>query len=133
LRAFLDTNVLVSAFTTRGLCSDVLRTVLTEHELIIGAAVIDELRRVLKRFGLPKPQIEEIMAFLDSYVETAKRPTPARLPAVRDPDDAIILSEAVGANADVLVTGDKDLLVVAGESPISILSPREFWELAKKR
>ena len=58
---FLDTNVLVSAFTTRGLCSDVLRTVLTEHDLIIGAAVIDELRRVLKRFGLPKPQIEEIV------------------------------------------------------------------------
>jgi putative PIN family toxin of toxin-antitoxin system len=130
LRAFLDTNVLVSAFTTRGLCSDVLRTVLTEHELILGAAVIGELRRVLKRVGLPKRQIEEIVAFLSSYVTTTKLKKPARLPTVRDPDDARILAEAVGANADVLITGDKDLLLVAGESPISILSPRGFWELA---
>ena len=131
MRVFLDPNVLVSAFTTRGLCSDVLRTVLTEHDLIIGAAVIDELRRVLKRFGLPKPQIAEIVEFLGSYV-TATKPAPSRLPRVRDPDDARILAEAVGASSDVLVTGDKDLFVVAEKSPVTILSPRGFWELAKK-
>jgi putative PIN family toxin of toxin-antitoxin system len=128
---FLDTNVLVSAFTTRGLCSDVLRTVLTEHDLVVGPAVIDELRQVLKKFALPKPQIEEIIGFLDSYVAKGKA-TPRRLPAVRDPDDVRILAEAVGANAEALVTGDKDLLVVAAKSPIAILSPRGFWELAKK-
>ena len=132
MRVFLDTNVLVSAFTARGLCSDVLRTVLTEHELIVGPAVIDELRRVLKRFGLPRAQIEEIIGFLDSYV-TDRDPASARLPAVRDPDDARILAEAVGAGAEVLVSGDKDLIVVAGKAPIAILSPRGFWESARKR
>lgn len=131
MRVFLDTNVLVSAFTTRGLCSDILRTVLAEHDLVIGAAVIDELRRVLKRFGIPKPQIEEIVGFLGSYVSSTD-PSSRRLPTVRDPDDAVILAQAVGASAEVLGTGDKDLLVIAGESPISILSPRGFWELARK-
>jgi putative PIN family toxin of toxin-antitoxin system len=131
LRVFLDNNVLVSAFTTRGLCSDILRTVLTEHDLTIGAAVVDELRRVLKRFGLPKPQIEEIVEFLDVYVSSTV-PVSRRLPPVRDPDDALILAQAVGTGAEVLGTGDKDLLVIAAESPIKILSPREFWEMAKK-
>ena len=34
VRVFLDTNVLVAAFATRGLCADVVRTVLAEHELV---------------------------------------------------------------------------------------------------
>ena len=36
MRVFLDTNMLVAAFATRGLCEDVLRTTLSEHELVIG-------------------------------------------------------------------------------------------------
>jgi hypothetical protein len=35
LRVFLDTNVLVSAFATRGLCADLLELVLLQHELIV--------------------------------------------------------------------------------------------------
>jgi len=36
VKVFLDTNVLVSALATRGLCADLLRKVLTEHELLVG-------------------------------------------------------------------------------------------------
>ena len=47
MRVFLDTNVLVSAFATRGLCADVLRLILAEHTLVTGEVVLRELRRAL--------------------------------------------------------------------------------------
>lgn len=40
MRVFLDTNVLVSAFATRGLCADLMRHVLAEHDLITGEVII---------------------------------------------------------------------------------------------
>ena len=54
MRVFPDTNVLASAFGTRGLCADALRLVLAGHELVTGEIVIEELRGVLRRkFALP--------------------------------------------------------------------------------
>ena len=45
-----------------------------------------------------------------------------------------MLSSALAAKADVLVTGDKDLLDVAEQvSGLTITDPRGFWSLAKKR
>jgi predicted nucleic acid-binding protein len=47
VKVFLDTNVLVSAFASRGLCADLMRYLLAEHELLAGEAVLTELRRAL--------------------------------------------------------------------------------------
>ena len=47
MRVFLDTNVLVSAVATRGICADLLRLVASEHELVVGEVVLTELRHVL--------------------------------------------------------------------------------------
>ena len=47
MRVFLDTNVLVSAVATRGLCADVLREILVSHQLVISSPLIDELENVL--------------------------------------------------------------------------------------
>ena len=46
MKVVLDTNVLASAAATRGLCADVLREVLAEHELVICKQVIDEGKNV---------------------------------------------------------------------------------------
>jgi len=132
VRVFLDTNVLVAAFATRGLCADLLRAVLAEHELLSSATVVEELTRTLvERIRVPEATVDEIAAFLRAsavFPDTAAGPPPV---AVRDPDDAVILSEALVLRADVLVTGDKDLLE-AGEVPgISILDPRGFWQLVR--
>ena len=128
MRVFLDTNVLVSAFSTRGLCADVFRTVITEHDLVVGEVVLAELRRVLaSRFKVPSDRIQEVEALLRSYEVVAKPkamdPTP-----VRDRTDRWVLANARAAEADVLITGDQDLLAVADEAGIRILTPREFWE-----
>ncbi len=47
MRVFLDTNVLVSAFATRGLSADVFRRALAEHMLLTGEVVLRDLRLVL--------------------------------------------------------------------------------------
>ena len=52
MKVYLDTNVLVSALTARGLCADLVRVLLAEHELMTGEVNLAELRRVLVgRFG----------------------------------------------------------------------------------
>jgi len=134
VKVFLDTNVLVSGFATRGLCADVIRLVLADHELITADGVLSELKRVLKhKIELPGGQIQEILAFLESQTVQPKPISPPSIP-VRDEDDRWILASALAAKADVFVTGDKDLLGVANEvSGLTITDPRGFWNLAKKR
>jgi uncharacterized protein len=131
LRVFLDTNVLVSAFATRGLCADLVRFILTDHELITGEVVITELRRVLRdRVKLPAPVIADIEQLLRDQVVVPKPAEPYPLP-IRDPDDQWILASAVAGRADVLVTGDLDLLEVASQSPLTITDPRGFWNMVR--
>jgi putative PIN family toxin of toxin-antitoxin system len=128
VKVYLDTNVLASAFGTRGLCADVLALVLTEHELISGEQVLDELERVLRRkFRVPPKRVTDVVGFVRSQaqlVEATARP----LIKLRDPADARILGEAIAGGAEVLVTGDGDLLAVASKAPLAILTPRGFWE-----
>jgi len=132
VRVFLDTNVLASAFATRGLSADVLRLVLSEHTLITGDVVLRELARVLaNRIRLPKSRVDEILAFLREFEVVPKPHVPSEV-AVRDEDDRWVLASAVSGGADVLVTGDRDLLAVATKVPLKIVDPRGFWELASR-
>ena len=47
MKIFLDTNVLVSSFITRGLCADLFRIIVAEHELILSDYILTELETVL--------------------------------------------------------------------------------------
>jgi len=131
VRVFLDTNVLVGAFASRGLCADVLRHVLSEHSLPVGEIVLKELTDVLRnRLRVPARTVAEIERFLrEQEVVAVPREMPGA--ALRDPDDLKVLTSAVAAGADVLVTGDHDLLDVASQAPIKILDPRGFWKLLR--
>lgn len=133
MRVFLDTNVLVSAFTTRGLSADVLRLALVEHELVTGEVNLEELRRVLRtRMGASAVLIDEAERLLREHEVVPKPEEPYPI-QIKDPDDAWILASAVAGEADVLVTGDNDLLDLGSETPLRILTPREFWELSCRR
>lgn len=139
MRVFLDTNVLVSGFATRGLSADVVRLLLAEHELLTGEVVLEETRRVLtEKFGVPDEKADQIEGLLRRrHVEPVPDPgSPASDPPteVRDPDDEIVLASAIAAGAEILITGDKDLLDVADEveslsaESLRIMTPRAFWE-----
>ena len=128
MRVCLDSNVLVSAFATRGLAADVLRATLAEHELLVPEVVLVEVRRVLERkIRLPAATIAAIDQLLRSQTLVPKPPSTLKTP-VRDPDDAWVLASAVAGGADILVTGDADLLAAAKDASLPVVSPRSFWE-----
>ena len=58
--------------------------------------------------------------------------TRARIPDCRDPKGEMFLRLAFAAKVDAIVTGDDDLLALAGESRIPILSPSELAARVKK-
>jgi uncharacterized protein len=131
VRVFPDTNVLASALGTRGLCADVLRLILGEHELVTGEVVIEELRSVLRRkFRVSADTVNDIESFLRGYhVE----PKPRELPNLKlgDHNDLVVVGSALNLKAEILVTGDQEMLELE-EKPkaLRILSPRGFWNLA---
>jgi len=132
VRVFLDTNVLVSALTTRGLAADVFRLALSEHELLTGEVNLVEFRRVLKqKMRVPARHIEEVERLLREQT-IIPRPAIAIEIKLRDPDDKWVLASAIAGGADVLVTGDKDLLDLGRAAPLPILTPRSFWESLRR-
>lgn len=131
MRVFLDTNVLVSAFATRGICADVLGIVVAEHDLVVGETVLCELRRVLvEKMGVPPTTVDAAERFLRDRGTVVNRGVSIGI-ELCDPDDVPVLEEAVGGEVDALVTGDRDLLEVAGRVPMEVTTPRGFWELLR--
>lgn len=131
MKVALDTNVLVSAVATRGLCADILQATLAEHELVLGEAVLTELGRVLRqKIRVPADTIQELDTFLRGQAILVSE-APALPIKIRDPADRVVLAEAIAGEADVLVTGDRDLLDIGARAPIPILSPRGFWDLLR--
>lgn len=127
MRLFLDTNVLVSALTTRGLCSELLEVVVDRHELLISDHLLKELRRVLAaKFRQPAPVIDGYLGFLSQHGEMVNSVFD---PGIRpkDPDDVPILGSALAGKADALVTGDRELLALEKSLELGIISPREAW------
>lgn len=128
MKVFLDTNVLASAAATRGLCADVVREVFAHHESVVSKQVLDELRRVLQfKFGFPRPLVADYLELVRQDSRLAKPAEPPKI-RLRDKDDLRILAAAIAAKADVLVTGDAELLALGHCGDVEILSPRQFWE-----
>ena len=131
MRVFLDTNVLVSAVATRGLCAEVLHLVLAEHELVVGERVLGELRKALRqKIGPEAGTIDEVDAFLRGHAQVVRSHHRRTVP-VRDVADGYVLAEAVEAGVDVVVTGDGDLLDAAAIAPFPIVTPRGLWNLLR--
>jgi uncharacterized protein len=105
VRVAPDTNVLVSALATRGLCADIFNLVLAEHELMVGETVVAELRRVLReKIRVPVKTIGKVEALLRHEVEVVGATTLLKI-TIRDSTDVPVLSEAAAGNAEVRSLG----------------------------
>ena len=95
MRVFLDTNVLVSAFVSRGLCTEIFELVLLAHDLIVGRNVLRELEKALRvKVRLSAARSTEIIDFVSSEaVQVVDEAEPAMAEA--DAADARVLGEAL--------------------------------------
>lgn len=128
MKVVLDTNVLLAAFATRGLCEAAFAACLASHEIVLSECVLGELHRHLRgKFKTPPRQVDAILSFLRENA-TVVTPTKVRPSACRDRSDLAVLGTALAAGADCLVTGDHDLLTLKTFRGIPILSPRAFHD-----
>ena len=130
MKVVLDTNVLLAAMFTRGLCESLLDECLTSgRSVVLCDHIINEfIEHAAGKFGAPKDSVERAIRALRA---NAVFVDPAVVPAdsCRDADDLPVLGAAVAGAADLIVTGDRDLLTLAAFRGIRILSPREFHTL----
>jgi uncharacterized protein len=94
---------------------------------------LEELKRVLtKKLKIPERKVADLLQFLRNYHVEPIPDAPSEV-EVRDEDDRWVLESAIRAKADILVTGDKDLLDISKKVPqLRIVTPRKFWELVKE-
>ena len=127
MKVFLDTNVLASGIATRGLCSELLESVIHDHELLTCQPVLRELEGVLiEKLRLPEAVVAGFLALLKAegtMVESRKNPSIR----IKDSDDIPILACAIAGKADVFVTGDRELLNLRKIEDLAVVSPRELW------
>jgi len=130
MRIMLDTNVLLSTaiFRSKNM-AHMLGWICQEHQLVLSSYVVGECYEVVQR---KRPVL---VSALDRFFEALPFElvhTPQTLPnhglfTIRDCDDEKVLYTAITANADVLITGDKDFMDVLIEKP-EILTPRQFMD-----
>ncbi|MGH7949923.1 MAG: putative toxin-antitoxin system toxin component, PIN family [Candidatus Binataceae bacterium] len=134
MRILFDTNVLASAFGGRaGLCADLFRLAVDQHELLMAEVVLRELRSVLiRKFRMLPSLAGEIDDFLRTF-DVIATPRAASEFALRDNGDLAVLGSAISAEADLLVTGDKELLRL-DDSRIRfrIVTPRQAWTMIRR-
>ncbi len=118
-RVVLDTNVVLSALVFGSGPAARVRTGWQSGRFVplASTATARELVRVLAypKFRLTPGEQEDLLADYIPWVRVVRIPDPPpQVPACRDPFDEAFLHLAAAGNADVLVSGDKDLLVLAG-------------------
>lgn len=134
IRAVIDTNILIRALIKPlGTVGPVLtRLRAGAFELITSEPLLEELTaklalpRIRDKYHLTDEDIEALLALIALRGQIVY---PERAISVcRDPKDDMVLEAAVAGEADYIVTGDEDLLVLGDFEGIEITSPHVFLE-----
>ena len=128
VRAVLDTNVVLSALVFRGGAAGQVRQAWQLGWVVplASTATVQELVRVLAypKFRLSKEEQDELLADYLPYVQTVRIPSPPpTVPECRDALDVPFMHLAVAGKAQVLVSGDRDLLAIAAEFEVACACP----------
>jgi putative PIN family toxin of toxin-antitoxin system len=128
VKVVLDTNVLLSAFLTDGMCARTLRRARQKgFSFILCEPVLIETKRLLKnKFSLPKGEVDLFVSILTEAADEIYRPVGKLSGVCRDPDDDILLVCVTETKSDFLVTGDNDLLLLKAYQGTQIINPRDF-------
>jgi uncharacterized protein len=133
MRIILDTNILIAAFATQGLCHALLELCLDRFEIILSEEILKETSHNLhQKIKLPEPQCQLISQFLKMH-GTVAAVDDVDASACRDQSDLPVLGLASHTGADFIITGDQDLLELGSYKDTQIVMPRTFWTLIKDK
>ena len=129
MRLVLDTNTVLSALLWRGTPYRLLQAIRHQHpslQLYSSPVLLEELTDVITRPSFTQrlnsigKTVRQVLA---DYIEIVELVEPLEVPRiVRDPDDDHVLACALAAKAQIIVSGDKDLLDLTEYQSISILT-----------
>lgn len=126
MRIVLDTNVLIAALIARGVCAELLEHCVLSHTIVTSDFILCELRsNLIGKFKYMAQDADEAVALFGSQMEMVV-PTQLSATVCRDPDDDRVIGTALAGQADCIVTGDSDLLVLKRYEDISIVAPTAF-------
>jgi putative PIN family toxin of toxin-antitoxin system len=132
MKIILDTNVIIAAFASRGLCSAVFELCLDRFEVVLSEAILKEaLTNLNSKIKLPLPQCDLIVSYLRNNCFLSEIDD-LDGSLCRDKNDIHVLGLAQRSGAEYIITGDKDLLDLVQHKNTKIVTPREFWTILKE-
>ena len=132
MKIILDTNVIIAAFASRGLCSAVFELCLDRFDVILSEAILKEVSINLNRkIKLPLPQCNLIVSYLrENCLLSETDDLDGSL--CRDKNGLHVLGLAQRSLAEYIITGDQDLLCLVKYKNTKIVTPRGFWTILKE-
>jgi len=132
MRVVLDTNIIIAAFASRGLCAELFEVCLVDHTIVISKHILSEIqKKLIEKIHLPKSTFQNIINYFRSIAEVFE---PENVESVcRDKDDNKIIGTALAGSARFIITGDGDLLALKKYKGVRMINPREYWSLLRKR
>ncbi len=129
MRILFDANVLIAAFLSIGSCYEIIQSAVSAHEVFYTQYILSEFQHNFKtKFKFSTSVIQSMTIFIEKHFQEGV--TGKSLPGCcRDKDDNHILADAEANAIEVIITGDKDILVLKQYKGIKIISPKEYWLL----
>jgi len=130
MRVVFDTNIFISALAVSGSQGEkaILKIIEGDDTLLLSKAIIDEVLSVLSaKFSRDREALSHVAIVLSELGELIS-PT-RRISILRDEPDNRILECAVSGNADLIVTGDKDMLKLKSFEKVNIVSLKKYLDL----
>lgn len=127
----LDASVLVAGFlTTRGLSQQVLILLWQQKFIgVVSLTILEETERRLRDFTDQHVMVREYLHWLQEHCRIVRPKSIVQATAVRDVADQHVLAAALASKANLLVSYDKDLLVLKEYLSIGIIHPRSLLYL----
>lgn len=133
MRIVLDSNVIIAAFASRGICQAIFEYCLESHEVILCESIIKEIKKNLRtKIRVPAPVIGEIETYLRESTNV-ERPAKVDPEVFEDKSDLPVLGVAQATGSSYIITGDRSLQGLKKYGDTAIISPRSFWETLKKK
>ena len=137
-KVVIDTVVFVrSLINPKSICGQIVFSHNKTYQLFVSEPIVKEILEVLRRpeltskfQTLQKMDFQKVLEIISYASEVAASST---LNVSRDPKDNIFIETAIEAEADYLVTEDKDLLDLKEYQGIKIINTHTFLQILEKR